>query len=123
MYVCDTIVCGYINLELLKAASKRIVTFLPFKNVYYLISIIANQSKSQILVFVLIKFSLLFTLLMYHCTTSRYNNNYNYNRFTDAAICNRNSLLKRNCNSLVRTQLVANQTLNESIALFSPFIA
>ena len=47
------------------------VTFLPFKNVYYLSSIVANQSKNQILVLVLIKLSLLFTLLIYHCTTSR----------------------------------------------------
>ena len=43
-----------------------LLRFYLFKNVYYMSSKIANQSKNQICVFVLIKYSLLFTLLMYH---------------------------------------------------------
>ena len=69
-----------------------IVTFLPFKNVYYMSSLIANRSKNKY-VFQFHSNSLLFGLLLC-CCSNLYNNNYNYNSLFDTTIHNRNSSVR-----------------------------
>ena len=68
-----------------------IVTFFPFKNVYYMSSIIANKVKSNMFQFH--SNFLLIALLLCHCP-NLYSNNYNYDSFSDTIIPNRNSSVR-----------------------------